>query len=185
MPQMEKDAATELQRAQNGDETALASIIARQMPLIRALAARSVTPGLEFEDAVQEGLIALFFALNSFDESRGVSFSTYASVCIQNGVTDAARKAGRRKHAPLNSSVPLDAAGSVPTAESQSPAQAAEARELYSATMQELSNRLSPLEKQVLALFLDGLAYSAIAKRLSITDKAVDNALQRVRAKLR
>ena len=106
---MEQDTLTrELRRAKAGDEQALAALITRQMPLIRAIAARSVGPGLEFEDAVQEGLIALFFAMESYEEGRGAAFSTYASVCIQNAVADAARKAGRRKHAPLNSSVPLD-----------------------------------------------------------------------------
>ncbi len=181
---MEQDTLTrELRRAKAGDEQALAALITRQMPLIRAIAARSVGPGLEFEDAVQEGLIALFFAMESYEEGRGAAFSTYASVCIQNAARDAARKAGRRKHAPLNSSVPLDDADGVPLGEG--PAEAAEAREQYSETMQELETRLSLLEKQVLSLFLDGQPYSAIARRLAITEKAVDNALQRVRAKLK
>ena len=51
--------------------------------------------------------------------------------------------------------------------------------------MQSIDTRLSALEKQVLALFLDGNSYSAIAKRLNASEKAVDNALQRVRAKLK
>lgn len=173
----------QLQRAKEGDEQALAALIARQMPLIRALAARSVSPGLEFEDAVQEGLIALFFAMGSYDGARGASFSTYASVCIRSGIADAVRRAGRRKHAPLNRSVPLDDAGHVPMA--GGPAEEAEAREQYRATMHQLETRLSSLEKQVLALFLDGLSYGAIARRLGVGEKAVDNALQRVRAKLR
>ena len=172
-----------LQRAKDGDEQALAALIAGQMPLIRAVAARSLAPGLEFEDAVQEGLIALFFAMGSYREAGGASFSTYAAACIRNGIADAARRANRRKHAPLNQSVPLDDAGSLPVP--GGPAESAEAKEQYSATMQELETRLSPLEKQVWALFLDGFSYSAIARRLSIGEKAVDNALQRVRTKLK
>ena len=57
--------------------------------------------------------------------------------------------------------------------------------ERYTQTMQSIDTRLSALEKQVLALFLDGNTYSAIAKRLNVSEKAVDNALQRVRAKLK
>ena len=57
--------------------------------------------------------------------------------------------------------------------------------ERYTQTMQSIDTRLSALEKQVLALFLDGNSYSAIAKRLNVSEKAVDNALQRVRAKLK
>ena len=58
-------------------------------------------------------------------------------------------------------------------------------RDSYTQTMQSIDTRLSALEKQVLALFLDGNSYSAIAKRLNVSEKAVDNALQRVRAKLK
>ena len=46
-----------LVRAQQGDETALAALIARMMPAIRKGAAAFHAPGLDFEDAVQEGLI--------------------------------------------------------------------------------------------------------------------------------
>ena len=42
-----------LARAQRGDETALAALIARLMPAIRKGAAACQAPGLDFEDAVQ------------------------------------------------------------------------------------------------------------------------------------
>ena len=60
-----------------------------------------------------------------------------------------------------------------------------EAQEAYSSMLHSIETRLSRREKQVLALFLDGNSYSAIAKRLNVSEKAVDNALQRVRAKLK
>ena len=47
-------------RAQQGDENALAALIARMMPAIRKGAADCTAPGLDFDDAVQEGLIGLF-----------------------------------------------------------------------------------------------------------------------------
>ena len=50
----------QLAQARQGDEAALAGIIARMMPVVNAAAARAVCPGLEFEDAVQEGLVGLF-----------------------------------------------------------------------------------------------------------------------------
>ena len=53
--------------AQNGDETAVAALIARMMPAIRKGAAAATAPGLDFEDAVQEGLIGLFEAMHRYD----------------------------------------------------------------------------------------------------------------------
>lgn len=39
-----------------------------------------------YDDLVQEGLIALFLASNNFDESKGVKFSTFATIYIINSI---------------------------------------------------------------------------------------------------
>ena len=153
----------QLAQARQGDEAALAGIIARMMPVVNAAAARAVCPGLEFEDAVQEGLVGLFCAVRTYKGGAGTAFSTYAAACVRNAVNSAARAASRRKHEVLNRAVPIEAA---PSTQAKSP-------------------RLSPREKSVLALFMAGASYGQIARRLHLTPKAVDNALQRVRAKLK
>ena len=168
----------QIEQARNGDEQAIAGLIARQMPQIRSLAAKAVRPGLDFDDAVQEGIIGLFSALETFDAQKGAAFATY--VCVQNAIVSAVRAVGRSKHAPLNTSVPYTETESTP-----GPEELVMQSERYTQTMQSIDTRLSALEKQVLALFLDGNSYSAIAKRLNVSEKAVDNALQRVRAKLK
>ena len=166
----------QIEQARNGDEQAIAGLIARQMPQIRSLAAKAVRPGLDFDDAVQEGIIGLFSALETFDAQKGAAFATYANVCVQNAIVSAVRAAGRSKHAPLNYTE---------TESTPGPEELVMQSERYTQTMQSIDTRLSALEKQVLALFLDGNSYSAIAKRLNVSEKAVDNALQRVRAKLK
>ena len=122
--------------------------------------------------------------MKQFDESRGVPFESYAAACVHNAVRSAQRAAARRKHAPLNHSVPMEQAEAQQDP-GQSPERAVEASERLARTMAGIATRLSPMERRVLALFLDGQPYSAIAKRLGVQEKAVDNALQRVRAKLR
>ena len=93
-----------LVRAQQGDDTALAALIARMMPAIRKGAAIYRAPGLDVEDAVQEGLIGLFGAVRSCDSTRKDTFVSYAAACIHHAQQDAARAATRKKHAPLNDS---------------------------------------------------------------------------------
>ena len=104
----------QIEQARNGDEQAIAGLIARQMPQIRSLAAKAVRPGLDFDDAVQEGIIGLFSALETFDAQKGAAFATYANVCVQNAIVSAVRAAGRSKHAPLNTSVPYTETESTP-----------------------------------------------------------------------
>lgn len=48
-----------------------------------------------------------------------------------------------------------------------------------------ISRGLSKMERQVLMLYLGGYSYKEIADSLRITSKAADNALQRVRRKLK
>ena len=127
MPLLDQDLPA---RAQQGDENALAALIARMMPAIRKGAAECTAPGLDFDDAVQEGLIGLFHAIENYDADAKASFSTYANVCVQNAITDAQRAASRRKHAPLNEFVPLEDSQAAPGPEEQT-----EAQEAYSSIL--------------------------------------------------
>ena len=169
-----------VQQAKNGSETAVAAVLAAMMPYLRMTAVRSVCPGLEQEDALQEGIIGLFAAVKTYDPNRGVKFETYAASCIQNAVTAAQRAAGRKKNGPLNNSLPLDEEHSSP-----GPEEITIRKEQMEATLEAISTRLSPFEREVLDCFLDGSSYQQIAEQLGRTPKAVENALFRLRRKLR
>lgn len=170
----------QLQAARRGSEADIAAIIARFMPAIQRYARRAAGPGLDFDDAVQEGIIGLFFAIQNYSEVRRASFSTYALVCIQNAISTAKKTASRKKHAPLNYSVPLPDEQSVPGPEEQ-----AIASEQVSQTLERARTLLSPLEKSVLLYYLNGLSHSEIALKTGKSIKAVENALARLRRKLR
>lgn len=170
----------EIEAARGGSEPALASIIARRMNLIRRLASRAATPGLDFEDAVQEGLIGLFQAIESYRTGKNASFSTYSAICIQNAIASARKSAGRKKHAPLNQSVPLSEQQSIPGPEEQ-----AILNEQVSITMSRMRTRLSSLERAVIRMALAGDSRGEIARRLGLSPKSVENALLRARRKLK
>ena len=48
-----------------------------------------------------------------------------------------------------------------------------------------IDKELSSFEKQVLDLYLTGMSYSQIARVLGRDDKSTDNALQRIKSKLK
>ena len=169
-----------LARARAGQEAAVAAVLTHMMPLLRRLAARAVCPGLEFEDALQEGIIGLFRAIQTYDPGRGASFETYAGVCALNAQIAAARSARSKKHGPLNDSVPLEESGTA-----QSPEELAIAAERYQQIVREMEVRLSELERQVLALYLAGCSARQIGQRLGRDEKTAENAMGRVRRKLR
>ena len=169
-----------IEDARAGSETAVAAVLAAMMPHLRAEAARVVCPGLEREDALQEGIIGLFSALKTYRPDGSAGFETYACTCIQNAVNGAHRAAGRKKHGPLNNSLPLDEDQPAP-----GPEELTIRREELEATLEAISTRLSPFEQEVLVLFLEGSSYQQIADRLGRTAKAVENALFRLRRKLK
>lgn len=169
-----------LRSAQGGDEAALAALIASFMPVICRFARAAACPGLDFEDAVQEGYIGLFYAVRSFDENGRAAFSTYAAVCIRNAIVAARRSAGRKKR-QLPVAAPRREEGDL----SPGPEEMAILKEQVSEAMAQIETKLSGFEKRAFLLSLRGRSYTEIAKELSRTPKAVDNALVRVRRKLK
>lgn len=167
-------------QAKQGDEAALAALIARMMPTLRKGAAACTAPGLDFEDALQEGLIGLFHAVRGYEPAQSPAFAAYAATCIVNAQQDAKRRALRKKHAPLNFSVPLPEDTAQP-----GPEELAMADEAYAALVHRMETLLSPLERQALLASLGGKPVARIAASLGRTQKAVQNALARARRKLR
>lgn len=166
--------------AANGEETALAAVIARFLPVVHLYARRAVCPGLDFDDAIQEGLIGLLNAVKTYSPQRGAAFESYAGVCIRRAISSAQRKAGAKKQAPLSGYLSLEgeAAGA-------DPAEITIQREQVAKVLANIRTKLSALEKQVLIFALAGYSYRQIAQKLGLPLKMVDNAMQRARKKLK
>ncbi len=172
-----------IEAAKSGNEKALSEIMHEFMPTIKITAAKYASVNLEYDDIIQECMMALFRAILSFMQDNGAKFKTYACTCIENAAISAHRSANRQKHSLLNTAVPLHETSE--NINEQSAEDIVLSSESYIGALKHIQNILSPHEKNVLFAFLDGQTYTEIAKRLNITEKSVDNALQRIRAKLR
>lgn len=133
------------------------------------------------EDLTQEGFIGLLNAVETYDESKNVKFSTYANVCIRNKMISAFDKQanitkGEVWEAPEEEEIedPADIPDNVLVEKER-------LNEIY----QKIISALSEQEWRVFQLFLTGLAYNQIALELNCSPKTVDNAMQRVRRKLK
>ena len=172
----------------DGDPDAFLELTSRYMTLIRAKAAPFHGTMLEADDLCQEGLLGLLDAVRSFREDGGASFRTYAGTCITNRIIMAYRWAAGRKNLPLNNFVPLNEEGTSCGAfagEEVNPEKMLVEEEDLLLLKQFISRGLSKMERQVLMVYLGGYSYKEIADSLRITSKAADNALQRVRRKLK
>lgn len=178
-----------VQRAKNGDTDALAQLITRFLPLIKNRAARYSFVGLEQDDFVQEGLIGLFTAVKNYDAGRSASFRTYANLCIYSRMISCLNDLLSKKHLPLNDYLPIDSLNTshqeILSQGESDPLEMYLRREEAQIRQEKIKTLLSGLEQETLTLYLSGHSYEEMAKLLHCTTKAVDNALQRVRRKLR
>ena len=94
--------------AQKGDSQAEECLIRRYMDEIREKCHIYFIAGADSEDVIQEGMIGLFKAIQSFECGKEAAFRTYANICINRQIISAIRKASRQKHEPLNNSISLD-----------------------------------------------------------------------------
>ena len=163
---------------------AFAELSARYLGLIRAKAKLfEGASAPEKEDLWQEGLLGLYAAAISYQPGRGASFPTYAGVCVYNQMASAVRRHGSSGNRPLNESVPLEDAGEA--AVEAGPEALLELREEFGALCRQMDVSLSPLERRVLALYLSGYRRVEGAKRAGLPLRSYDNALHRVRSKLK
>lgn len=88
-------------RARQGDRRAIALLLERFEPMVRAIAQPYYLPGADREDLLQEGRIALCAALGDYREELG-RFPRFAALCIRRRIHTAVRVATRHKHEPLN-----------------------------------------------------------------------------------
>ena len=161
--------------------------------LVRRRANALYLIGGETEDLIQEGMIGLFKAIRDYRTDKDTSFYHFAELCVTRQMYTAVEASRRKKHTPLNTYVPLDAGGegqddillSIGQPGTLDPETLFISQENVRQLLKQVNERLSRMERQVLALYLEGMNYHQIADYMGKSPKSIDNALQRIRSKIR
>ena len=172
-------------RAANGDDASMALLIATVTPIARAKASSFANARVSGDDLVQEGMLGFLDAVKTYDSAKGSSFRSYAEVCINNRIVSAVRTSFNNKNAALSNAVPYETEVAEITDHAADPANIVSQKEESEHLEEILASGLSDFEKQVVDLRLLDMSYSQIAEYLECSEKAVDNALQRIRKKMR
>ena len=159
-----------------------AEICVQYKGLVVALARKFFLDAYDLEDLVQEGMIGLFKAAHKFDDSRGASFLTFATLCIKSEIINAIRKYNAQGITKF--SIERDKVTELlPNDESD-----LDRLLEFSQNEERLRNvrkMLSEKENVVMDLYLEGLSYTEMAGRLSTNVKSVENTVKRIREKLK
>jgi len=178
----------------SGDKYALDFLINKYRELVNMKVSKYFIIGAEREDIVQEGLIGLFKAIQSYKPDKQNSFKTFANMCIERQLITAIKSSNRQKHIPLNSYLSLNISAYDEDDETtlfetfdahqiEDPLETITKKEYYETVETAIDKSLSDFEKQVLSRYIQGESYVQIAERLDAPVKSIDNAIQRIRKK--
>ena len=135
-------------------------------------------------------MIGLFKAVRDYQPDRESFFQSFANMCIDRQIYSAIKSSNRQKHQPLNTYISLSDREMEENlrdscTEHDNPEAILIDRENVTALKEEMRKSLSSMENQVFQLYVAGNGYVEIAEILGKTPKAVDNALRRIRKKMK
>lgn len=181
----------------NGETEFVDILLDKYKSFVRAKSRGFFLIGADTDDIVQEGMIGLYKAIRDYKEDKNASFKSFASLCIDRQIITAIKSATRDKHKPLNDYISFNSEfmsedGECITIDELSaklslsnPEEEVINKEGVGSLLGKIQKTLSRFENEVLAEFLKGLSYEEIAVIFKKDVKSIDNALQRIKKKLR
>ena len=181
--------------AQSGDLRAAEHLLYKYRSLVRTKIRSYFLMGAEREDLLQIGMIGLWQSVMDYSPRRGISFLSFARICIERHVITAIKTATRRKQSPLNNAISLECYAQQQGADFNitevlvsdaelDPEELLLRRDKGRLLREILWQLLSRFEWEVLKRYRLGMCYRDIAVDLRCNTKSVDNALGRIKRKV-
>ncbi len=183
-----------------GQEEAIRILVKRYEPMICAIARkvhqRYRQTSVSYEDLVQAGKLAFMEAIHAYCDDRNRSFQGYSYMCVECEIKSAVRFYFSNKQKSVTLSLSMN--NEVKHYQGltyedmfqdertdRHPQKQLMVKESVEELYDACQTSLSPLERQVLALKLAGHDYQEICEKLGKNYKAIDNAMMRIKKKLR
>ncbi|MBQ8546677.1 MAG: sigma-70 family RNA polymerase sigma factor [Clostridia bacterium] len=162
--------------AKNGDESAFSELSLIYAPLINSISRRyfNMCEGASLDDFVQEAQMALYDAVKTYNVDGKVTFGAYAKACVRNRLVSCVRRIKSKKRNKSDLEISCEGASLQDTVVWRD-------RKLL--TLAE--NTLSSYEKRIFQLYVKGCKVREISKSVGKSEKSVNNAIYRIRSKLR
>lgn len=182
-----------IEELRDGDKNIMDYILTKYKPLVLGKANAMYLMGGDTDDLIQEGMIGLFKAIRDYRNDKETSFFHFAELCVNRQIYSAVEASNRKKHVPLNTYISFysqtdeegkSLAETLPDV-MDNPEQMVIAQESLRLFWTDVKRRLSTMECEVLDEYLSGLNYRQIAEKMGKSPKAIDNALSRIKSKIR
>lgn len=187
-----------IDRIREDDKEALDFLLNKYKYLVTKQTRTLYLIGGDSDDLIQEGMIGLYKAIRDFKGTQISRFSYFANICIASQLYNAIKASNRLKNLPLNSSISFSAAvydngendmdnvtyNDVISSERLNPEKMLLDKENVKSLRYRVLKVLSKFETDVFNLYLDGISYTRIGEILGKEPKSIDNAIQRIKAKV-
>ena len=176
-----------IQAVREGSQESFSLLLERYAPLIEGAVSRFVSDGiseLSREDLRQEAVLAFYSALVSYDLNISeVEFGLYAKVCICNRLVSQMRILKRHLSRQI---ISYDAEKLLERLVSyEDPAARIVELESERSLLRLINDNLSAYERRVFRMYVSGMSASDMAAKLDASEKSVNNAVYRIRKKLK
>lgn len=151
--------------------------------------------GADKDDLLQEGMLGLYKAIKEYKINNKCSFKSYASLCIKRHIITIIRSSTRQKHYPLNNYVSFNVLlcddngicflDTIANSYCDNPETIIILDENKRKLNFIINKSLSNFEKKVMSCYISGLSYHEASALLDTDEKSIDNALQRIKKKMR
>ena len=168
-----------------GNSDAFSVLVEKYNPMLKKILNFYTTDDMskeDVEDLSQEELIAFYRAIINFDkEQHGVEFGLYAKICVTNSMISYKRAAAKKSNEALIGDEEMnsitDPDGEVP--------RFFEIKESERELGEQIEKTLSQYENDVWSYYVNGYSSKEIALKLNSNEKSIDNAIFRIRRKLK
>ena len=168
-----------ISRAREGDESAFSDLTLQYRPLIESMSRsfyeKNDGEAFSKDDVMQEATLAFYSAVCSYDMTSEVTFGLYAKICIRNRLISVQRafyaKKKKKKHSEK--------------AVSHDPVNRLLEKEDSELLEKKIGSVLSKYEMKVFRLYVQKKSYVEMASELGRSVKSVDNAIFRIKTKLK
>jgi len=149
--------------------------------------------GLDYYEVKQDAMVAFTDALVRYSAEKESSLPTFISLVVERKIQNCIRHADTTKNKIQNEAYSLEHEYEVfkrPLEEiigdnSKDPLTKMENDESFTELKKKINESLSPFEKDVYNLIINGFNYQDIAKILDKDPKQIDNTIQRIRNKIK
>ena len=183
--QSNRDVRKLILAVRGGDQSAFDALLDQYRPLIDASVARFSSDesfSLYCEDLKQEASVVFYNSILAYDfDQNEVEFGLFAKICIYNALVSFLRALKRRSAEPV-AEIPQNL---ITVQDFEDPSARMLEQERLKSLYAVIRKNLSELEYKVWQLYISGRSAAEIAALLSTDEKSVNNAIYRIRKKLR